>query len=107
MTDTALRIAQMIVPAVLTAIIAAMTHNHRKDNDRRETLEAERQTVQAERDILMFRALLASIALGRATAIALQNGKSNGETTKALKEADSATAALEDFLMTQGVKSTR
>jgi len=107
MLDTTLRVAQMVVPAILTAFLGIIINNHRKDTERREERDTERQKAQEQRDILLFRGLLTNASLSRAVAIAQRDGKCNGETKRALEEADEAIPKLQEFLIEQGIKSTR
>ncbi len=70
--------------------------------------EAERESKDADRekhDLLLLKSVNASIALGEATAIALRDGKTNGETEHALKLADEAKNAQSEFLTEQAIRN--
>ena len=49
--------------------------------------------------MLVIKAINASLALGEATAIALKNGKTNGETTAALEYSKDVKHDLKNFLV--------
>ena len=54
---------------------------------------------------MLVRSVGASIALGEAAALALLNGKCNGETEKALAFAREVRQEQKDFLTEQGIKN--
>lgn len=62
---------------------------------------------QARKDInvLLIQGVRASISLGEAAAIALRDGKTNGETKEALKYASEAKHGISDFLTKQGIEN--
>ena len=64
-----------------------------------------RDKAREEINILLIQGVDASICLGEATAIALRDGKTNGETKDALKYAANAKHNITNFLTKQGVKS--
>lgn len=66
--------------------------------------QSERDKAREQINILLVQGVGASISLGEANAIALKNGKSNGETEKALAYAKDAKHNITNFLTAQGVK---
>ncbi len=70
--------------------------------------EAKREETEKAREkneILLIKSCAAAIALGEATALALKNGKSNGETERALTYARAVKHEQKDFLCEQGIKA--
>ena len=73
-------------------------------------LEAERRArekqEEARKDYELFqvKTLTAVIALSKANALALKNGKCNGETTAALKYLERVKHEQRDFLTAQGIE---
>lgn len=66
--------------------------------------QAERDKAREQINILLIQGVSASISLGEAVAIAQKNGKSNGETEKALNYAKDAKHNITNFLTAQGIK---
>lgn len=64
----------------------------------------ERDKAREEINILLIQGVGASISLGEANAIALRDGKTNGETKEALKYAMNTKHNISNFLTKQGVK---
>jgi hypothetical protein len=73
--------------------------------DRREKREEERESARAQKELLLIKSTRAAVALGEAAALALKNGKTNGETENALQYARTVKHELSDFLAEQGVKN--
>ena len=87
-------IAMMGIPTAITALLVR----------RLERRQEERDAAQKQKDVLVIKAINASLALGEATAIALKNGKTNGETTAALEYSKDVKHDLKNFLVEQGVE---
>lgn len=87
-------IAILGLPSLLTGWIL---RRYEKKQDKREE-------AQKDKDVLVIQAVNASIALGEASAIALRNGKCNGETKVALEYSTKIKHELKDFLVKQGVE---
>ncbi len=87
-------IAMMGIPTAITALLVR----------RLERRQEERDKSQKKKDVLVIKAINASLALGEATAIALKNGKTNGETTAALEYSKDVKHDLKNFLVEQGVE---
>ena len=66
--------------------------------------ELDRRDAARERnEVLLVRSVGAAIALGEATATAMKNGHTNGETEAALEYARQVKHAQKDFLTEQGI----
>ncbi len=65
----------------------------------------EKEKAREEINFLLIQGIGASISLGEAVAIALKNGKSNGETEKALNYAKEAKNNIVNFTARQSVKN--
>ena len=87
-------IAMMGIPTAITALLVR----------RLERRQEERDAAQKKKDVLMIKAINASLALGEATAHAIKNGKTNGETTAALEYSKDVKHDLKNFLVEQGVE---
>ena len=110
---------QYIIPAlaaVAVAIIEAIAASERKQAKKdRQAAEAaaakeksnaaEKEKAQEELMLLLVKSTRASIALGEATAHALQRGHTNGDTEAALEYATKVKHEQKDFLARQGIHS--
>lgn len=85
------------VPSTVVGLI--ITHFFRKWEKR----DSEREAARRKMELLQIRGTLSAMALGEATATALKNGHTNGETEKALKYEESVKHEIRDFLAEQGV----
>ena len=109
--------AQYIIPAlglIIVAIIEAVAASERKQakKDREAAAAAaakekacasEREQAQEELMLILVQSTRASIALGEATAHALQRGHTNGDTEAALEYATKVKHEQKDFLARQGI----
>ena len=73
--------------------------------DRKEKQQEEQEATRLKNEVLLVKSIGASIALGEATAIAIKNGKCNGETEAALEYAQKIKHEQRDFLHEQGIRS--
>lgn len=73
--------------------------------DKREKVREEKEKVREQQEFLMVKSIGAAIALGEASAIALKNGHTNGETEAALEYARQVKHEQKDFLTRQGIES--
>lgn len=62
------------------------------------------RTTRRKYEIFQVKTLTAVTALSKANAIALKNGKCNGETSKALEYLDTVKHEQRDFLIEQGIE---
>lgn len=85
----------------ITAIIGGIiAHNFRKMQDKSE----QRHQEQFEKEYLLITGVLSNIELSQATAIAIKDGKCNGEIDKALKKSNLSKTEIEEFYRRQGVR---
>ena len=73
--------------------------------DKREKAREEKEKVREQQEFLLVKSIGAAIALGEASAIALKNGHTNGETEAALEYARKVKHEQKDFLTRQGIES--
>ena len=73
--------------------------------DKREKAREEKVKVREQQEFLLVKSIGAAIALGEASAIALKNGHTNGETEAALEYARKVKHEQKDFLTRQGIES--
>lgn len=73
--------------------------------DKKEKVQEEQEATRLKNEVLLVKSIGASIALGEATAIAIKNGKCNGETEAALEYAQRIKHEQRDFLHEQGIKN--
>lgn len=71
----------------------------------KEKRQEEREKVREQNELLLVKSVGAAIALGEASAIALKNGHTNGETEAALEYARQVKHEQKDFLYEQSVKN--
>lgn len=72
---------------------------------KRDAERDERDKAREKNEILLIRASGAAIALGEATALAIQEGKCNGKMEKALEYAQTIKHEQKDFMVEQGIKN--
>ncbi len=102
----------MGVPSAVTGFCFwILQRNISKTDAKREEKIAEREAERREqekarerKDLLLLDSIGAAITLGEATALAIRNGKCNGEIDAALKGARDIKKAQSDFFTEQGVK---
>lgn len=94
-------IAIMGIPSAVTGFFFWLLKRY---IDKRERQRDDKDAHREKHDLLLMKCVSASIALGEATAIALRDGKTNGETEHALKLANEAKSAQADFLTEQAIK---
>ena len=82
------------IPSTITGLIVGWFVKHQNDKDK----------AREEINVLLIQGIGASISLGEAAAIALRDGKTNGETKAALCYAKDAKHDITNFLTKQGVK---
>lgn len=82
------------IPSAITSLIIGWFVKRQSDRDK----------AREQINILLVQGVGASVSLGEAVAIAQKNGKSNGETEKALNYAKDAKHNITNFLTAQGVK---
>lgn len=73
--------------------------------DKREKAREKKEAVREQQEYLIVRGIGAAIALGEASAIALKNGHTNGETEAALEYARKVKHEQKDFLTKQGIEA--
>lgn len=102
--------AGIIIVAIIEAIAARerkQTKEERKKQDalaeKEKKLAEEHEKAREEMMILVVESTGAAIALGEATAHALQRGHTNGDTEKALEYAAAIKHKQKDFLTKQGI----
>ncbi len=83
------------IPSSITGLVIGWFMKRQSDRDK----------ARAEINILLIQGVGASISLGEANAIALRDGKTNGETKEALDYAMKAKHNITNFMTKQGVKN--
>lgn len=73
--------------------------------EKQEKKREEQEKIRERQEFLMVKSIGAAIALGEASAIALKNGHTNGETEAALKYAREVKHEQKDFLTKRGIES--
>lgn len=98
--------AQYIIPAVaaiVVALIEALAAWDRKKAKTEKAKAEQREKAREELLIHLVQNVTAAIALGEASARALQRGYTNGDTKAALEYAGKVKHQLKDFLSAQGI----
>lgn len=99
-----------IIPALILAmgIPSALTsfcfRRIEKRMDEREKGYEEKERCREQHEILMVKSIGAAIALGEASALALKNGHTNGETEAALEYAREVKHKQKEFLQEEAIK---
>jgi hypothetical protein len=100
--DIAQLVAIMGIPSAITGLCFWMIQRRLTKRDE----ELDRRDAARERnEVLLVRSVGAAIALGEATATAMKNGHTNGETEAALEYARKIKHEQKDFLTEQGIKA--
>lgn len=92
--------AAMGVPSAITGLIVWRL---KKNIESRDAAQLEKNKSQQELMLLLVQSTRASIALGEATAHALQRGHTNGDTEAALRYAAGVKHKQKEFLEQQGI----
>lgn len=99
----------MLLPALAacipSAVIGLIVWRMEQKMARGFNAQEEREKAREENEVLLVQATGAAIALGEATALALKNGHTNGETEAALEYAREVKHKQKDFLTRQAAKS--
>lgn len=100
--DLTSMLAFLGIPSAITGLCFwAIQRNLTKRDSQRD----EQDKLREKNEILLIKSVGAAIALGEATAIAMQRGKCNGEMEAALIYAQTIKNEQKDFLTEQGVKN--
>ncbi len=83
------------IPSTITGLIVGWFVKHQNDKDK----------AREQINYLLIQGIGASISLGEAVAVAQKNGKSNGETEKALGYAKEAKHNITNYLTERAVKN--
>lgn len=90
--------------SVVSAIVGLMVRKiERRMDDERKARQAQDEA-RRQFEIFQTRGLTATMALCEANATALQNGRCNGETHRALEYMEKVKREQRDFLTTQGIE---
>ena len=95
--------ASGLLSAVISGLVGLAYHRIERRLDREAAERKKRDEDRKRYELFQIRALTATMALGKANAVALKNGKCNGETTAALEYLSRVKHDLRDFLDEQGV----
>lgn len=95
----------LIAACLPSAIIGIIVWGLEKKLEHIHAVQERRELDREDYEALSIQAIRASIALGEATAIALQNGHTNGETEAALDYARTIKHKQTDFLARQAAKT--
>ena len=91
---TAIASIETIVVAVIGGLFIRESRRNKKAYEKADAQAA----LRAEEGLLSMKLTSASVNLGVATAIAIRDGKTNGEVNGALKEAGEAKRDYQDFI---------
>ena len=73
--------------------------------DKEEKARIKKEAIREQQEYLLVKSIGAAIALGEASAIALKNGHTNGETEAALEYARQVKHEQKDFLTKQSIEA--
>ena len=97
---------QYIIPAVaavIVAVVEALAVRERRKAKKEKEIAAEHEKAKEELLITLVQSTRAAIALGEATAHAIQRGYPNGDMEAALEYAAKIKHKQKDFLAKQGI----
>lgn len=89
--------------AIVGSIVGLAFRRIEKRLDQEEAARKKREEARKEYELFQVKLLTAATALGKANAIALKNGKCNGETKAALAYLEQIKHERRDFLNEQGI----
>lgn len=89
--------------AIIGGIIALGFRRLEKKQDKEREEQEKREQARREYEVFQVKTMTAVMALSKANAIALKNGKCNGETSAALAYLDEVKHEQRDFLSKQGI----
>ena len=92
-----------LLGAIVGGIVGLFFRRLEKRMDKEEAERKEREEARRKYEIFQVKTLTAVTALSKANAIALKNGKCNGETSAALAYLDNVKHEQRDFLTEQGI----
>ena len=95
-------LAYLGIPSAVTALCFGLL---KARIDKRDKERDKRDTAREKNEVLLIQSVGASIALGEACAIAMRDGKTNGETEAALEYAQKMKREQRNFLTEQGIRS--
>ncbi len=99
-------ITMLIAIGLPSAIIGLCFRRFEKKLDKRQAELEKHEECRQELNLLVVKGVTASMALGEASALALKNGVTNGETTCALNYSKTVKNEIKDFLFKQGIKES-
>jgi len=91
---------ETIIITIIGALFSQESHTRKKENKVFEN----RAKLRQQESLLAISLMSANLNLGIATASALRDGKSNGVTDTALREAEKAETAYKNFINTLAMK---
>lgn len=89
--------------AIIGGVIALGFRRLEKKQDKEREEQEKREQARREYEVFQVKTMTAVMALSKANAIALKNGKCNGETSAALAYLDEVKHEQRDFLSKQGI----
>ena len=89
--------------AIVAAIVGMLVRRIEKKLDQEERERQKREEARKDYELFQVKMLTAATALGKANAIAIKNGKCNGETSAALEYLEEVKRDQRDFLISQGI----
>jgi len=95
----------LILVGAPSAVFGLLFHRFEKRMEKRDQAQEIREKAREKNEVLIVRSVGASMALGEAVALALKNGKCNGETEAALEYARKVKHEQKDFLTEQGIRN--
>lgn len=94
----------LLAGGVPSAVVGFCFWRLQQKLNKRERARAAREESQKKQELLLINCIGAAIALGEASAIAIRDGKCNGEMALAMKYAQDVKRSQRDFLTDQGVR---
>lgn len=92
-----------LLSAAVGGIVGLFFHRIEKRMDKEEVARKEREEARRKYEMFQVKTLTAVTALSKANAIALKNGKCNGETKAALEYLETVKHEHREFLAEQGI----
>lgn len=89
--------------AIVAAVVGLLVRRIEKRLDNEEKERQKREAARKDYELFQVKMLTAATALGKANAIAIKNGKCNGETSAALSYLEEVKHDHREFLLSQGI----
>lgn len=97
-------LAASVPSAVCSGIVGLLFWKLKRRIDQNEAAQRQRDAARLDYEVFQIKMASATAALGKANAIAIKNGRCNGETTSALEWLEEVKHDQRSFLVAHGIE---